>query len=110
MVRARRLRALADPRPLRCRPPRRRRTDTRRPDRQLRGGGLAVASAAAGNAVIEDQLPPSLLSALAEHGNTRAFRAHTILLNEGDSGGSLYIVLEGRVRAYASSPEGRDVV
>lgn len=60
--------------------------------------------------MIEDQLPPSLLAALAEHGNTRAFRAQTILLNEGDSGGSLYIVLEGRLRAYASSPEGRDVV
>ena len=60
--------------------------------------------------MIEDQLPPSLLAALAAHGNSRAFRAQTILLNEGDSGGSLYIVIEGRLRAYASSPEGRDVV
>ena len=60
--------------------------------------------------MIDDQLPPTLLAALAAHGNARAFRAHTILLNEGDSGGSLYIVLEGRLRAYASSPEGRDVV
>ena len=58
----------------------------------------------------EDQLPPTLLAALAAHGNTRSFRAQTILLNEGDSGGSLYIVLAGRLRAYASSPEGRDVV
>jgi CRP/FNR family transcriptional regulator, cyclic AMP receptor protein len=60
--------------------------------------------------MIEDRLPPSLLAALAAHGNSRAFRAHTILLNEGDAGGSLYIVIEGRLRAYASSPEGRDVV
>ena len=58
----------------------------------------------------EDRLPPSLLAALAAHGNSRAFRAQTILLNEGDAGGSLYIVLNGRLRAYASSPEGRDVV
>ena len=58
----------------------------------------------------EDQLPPTLLAALAAHGNTRSFRGQTILLNEGDSGGSLYIVLAGRLRAYASSPEGRDVV
>ena len=58
----------------------------------------------------DDRLPPSLLEALAKQGNSRAFRAQTILLNEGDSGGSLYIVLEGRLRAYASSPEGRDVV
>ena len=58
----------------------------------------------------DDQLPPTLLDALAAHGNSAPFRAQTILINEGDSGGSLYIVLEGRLRAYASSPEGRDVV
>ena len=40
--------------------------------------------AAAGIAMIEDRLPPSLLEALAAHGNSRAFRAHTILINEGD--------------------------
>ena len=58
----------------------------------------------------EDRLPPSLLAALAARGNSRSFRAQTILLNEGDPGGSLYIVLSGRLRAYASSPEGRDVI
>jgi CRP/FNR family cyclic AMP-dependent transcriptional regulator len=51
-----------------------------------------------------------MLAALASHGNSRAFRAHTILLTEGDVGSSLYIVIEGRLRAYASSPEGRDVI
>ena len=58
----------------------------------------------------EDRLPPSLLAALAARGNSRSFRAQSILLNEGDAGGSLYIVLSGRLRAYASSAEGRDVV
>ena len=58
----------------------------------------------------EDRLPPSLLAALAARGNSRSFRAQTILLNEGDAGGSLYIVLTGKLRVYASSPEGRDVV
>ena len=58
----------------------------------------------------EDQLPPDLLAALAAHGNSRAFRAQTILITEGDVGSSLYIVIEGRLRAYASSPEGRDVI
>jgi CRP/FNR family cyclic AMP-dependent transcriptional regulator len=60
--------------------------------------------------VNEDRLPPSLLAALAARGNSRSFRAQTILLNEGDAGGSLYIVLTGKLRVYASSPEGRDVV
>jgi CRP/FNR family cyclic AMP-dependent transcriptional regulator len=58
----------------------------------------------------EDRLPPSLLEALAARGNSRAFRAQTILLNEGDAGGSLYIVLSGKLRVFASSAEGRDVV
>ena len=58
----------------------------------------------------DDRLPPALLEAVAAHGNSRAFRANTILLNEGDTGSSLYIVIEGRLRAYASSPDGRDVV
>ena len=58
----------------------------------------------------DDRLPPSLLAALAARGNSRSFRAQTILLNEGDAGGSLYIVLSGRLRVYASSPEGRDVI
>jgi len=60
--------------------------------------------------VNDDRLPPSLLAALAARGNSRSFRAQTILLNEGDAGGSLYIVLSGRLRVYASSPEGRDVI
>ena len=58
----------------------------------------------------DDRLPTSLLEAVAAHGSNRTFRANTILINEGDPGASLYIVLEGRLRAYASSAEGRDVV
>jgi len=60
--------------------------------------------------VNEDRLPPPLLAALAAHGNTRPFRGNAILINEGDAGDSLYIVLEGRLRVYASSEDGRDVV
>ena len=57
-----------------------------------------------------DQLPPGLLDALALRGVTRAFPAQTILINEGDTTDSLYIMLSGRVKVYASSEEGRDVV
>lgn len=60
--------------------------------------------------MIDDRLPPALLQALAAQGNSRSFRAQTILINEGDSSDSLFIVIEGRLRAYASSAEGRDVV
>ncbi|SCK57407.1 CRP/FNR family transcriptional regulator, cyclic AMP receptor protein [Variovorax sp. HW608] len=57
-----------------------------------------------------DRLPQSLLDAIAPRGVTRAFPAHAILINEGDTTDSLYIVLSGRVKVYASSEDGREVV
>ena len=58
----------------------------------------------------EDRLPAHLLDALAEHGNTRTFRANAILITEGDASDSLHIVLKGRLRAFGSSEDGREVV
>jgi len=59
---------------------------------------------------VSDKLPSVLLEAIALRGATRAFPAQTILINEGDTTDSLYIMLSGRVKVYASSDEGRDVV
>ncbi len=55
-------------------------------------------------------LPKPLLDAIAPHGHTRSFPAHAILINEGDTTDSLYIVLSGRVKTYASSDDGREVI
>ena len=57
-----------------------------------------------------DQLPPPLLDAIAARGGVRRFPAQAILINEGDTSDSLYIVLSGRLRVYASSRDGREVV
>jgi len=57
-----------------------------------------------------DRLSQPLLDAIAPHGATRAFPARAILTNEGDTTDSLYIVLSGRVKVYASSDDGREVV
>ncbi|MEP7058466.1 MAG: Crp/Fnr family transcriptional regulator [Caldimonas sp.] len=57
-----------------------------------------------------DQLPAALLDAIAQHGGVRHFPAHAILINEGDSTDSLYIVLGGHLRAYASAANGREVI
>jgi CRP/FNR family cyclic AMP-dependent transcriptional regulator len=51
-----------------------------------------------------------LLDAIAARGGVRQFPAHAILINEGDSTDSLYIVLAGRVKAYGTSESGREVV
>lgn len=59
---------------------------------------------------VDDALPEALLAQIAQQGGTRSFPAHAILINEGDDTDSLYVLLSGRVKAYASSEEGRDVV
>ncbi|HSV57803.1 MAG TPA: Crp/Fnr family transcriptional regulator [Variovorax sp.] len=58
----------------------------------------------------ESRLPQALFDAIARRGQARSFPAQAILINEGDSTDSLYIVLTGRVKAYASSEDGREVV
>src|SRR4051794_35403582 len=57
-----------------------------------------------------DQLPASLLEAISRHGGVRQFPPHAILINEGDRADTLYIVLSGRLRVYASGDNGREVV
>ncbi len=58
----------------------------------------------------DERLPQSLLDQLARHGGVRSFAANAILVNEGDATQSVYIVLAGRVKVYASGEGGRDIV
>jgi CRP/FNR family transcriptional regulator, cyclic AMP receptor protein len=58
----------------------------------------------------EDRLSAALLAEMAPMGKTRSFRKNAILINEGEQGNALYIVLQGRLLAYASSEQGRDVI
>jgi len=57
-----------------------------------------------------ERLPGALLDAIAQHGDIRSFPAHAILINEGDTTDSLYILLAGRLKVYVSSDDGRDMV
>jgi CRP/FNR family transcriptional regulator, cyclic AMP receptor protein len=51
--------------------------------------------------------PPShLLPALAKLGIERSYRKGTLLIQEGDEGGTLYIVQSGALRAFSQSPSG----
>ena len=53
-------------------------------------------------------LAPSL-QRLAAQGVLRRYRSGTVLIEEGDSGDSVYIVLEGRLRAFVSDARGREI-
>lgn len=57
-----------------------------------------------------DALDVELLREIARRGDIRSYPAHAILINEGDSTDSLFILLSGRVKVYSTSPEGREVV
>jgi CRP/FNR family cyclic AMP-dependent transcriptional regulator len=50
------------------------------------------------------------LRTIAASGVVRQFPKQTILIHEGDVGDSLYIILGGRVKVYASNAAGREVV
>jgi len=47
------------------------------------------------------------LNLLAQAGVQRSYRKGTILINQGDDGGSLFIIKKGAVQAYVEGPSGR---
>lgn len=42
-------------------------------------------------------------------GVQRRYRTHAVLIEEGDAGNSIYIVLSGKLRAFVSDSRGREV-
>jgi CRP/FNR family cyclic AMP-dependent transcriptional regulator len=55
-------------------------------------------------------LPQQTLREIAASGVVRQFPKQTVLIHDGDTGDSLYIILSGRVKVYASNAAGREVV
>jgi CRP/FNR family cyclic AMP-dependent transcriptional regulator len=55
-------------------------------------------------------LADETLRAMATSGVVRKFPKSTVLINEGDRGDSIYIVLSGKVKVFASNEAGKEVV
>lgn len=53
-------------------------------------------------------LPPEV-AALASRGEVRRYRKGTLLIQEGDLGDTLYIILAGRLRAFSAGPNEREI-
>ena len=60
--------------------------------------------------VTPDVLDLELLREIARRGGVRPYPAHAILINEGDTSDSLFIVLSGRVKVYSTNLDGREIV
>ena len=53
-------------------------------------------------------LSPSL-RALALRGVFRTYRKNTVIINEGEIGDSLFVLLQGRVKVYSTDADGREI-
>ncbi len=50
------------------------------------------------------------LQPLARRGAVRNYRKNTVIINEGEAGDSLFVLLQGRVKVYSTDTEGREIV
>ncbi|HKP66238.1 MAG TPA: Crp/Fnr family transcriptional regulator [Casimicrobiaceae bacterium] len=57
-----------------------------------------------------EPLHDEVLRNIAASGVVRTFPRNTVLINEGDVGDSLFVILSGRVKVYSSNEAGREFV
>ena len=67
---------------------------------------MSIASPAARKT---SQPTPTPLEALAERGEVRRYRRGALLIQEGDRGDTIYIILSGRLRAFGTNEKGREI-
>ena len=51
-----------------------------------------------------------LVRELASRGTVRSFPKSAVIINEGDRGDSLFVILSGRVKVYVSDDDGREMI
>lgn len=56
------------------------------------------------------QLPQDIVDALAAIGAVRSYARNTVIIQEGDHGDTMFVVLSGRVRVFLADEDGREVL
>lgn len=62
------------------------------------------------NNALVDQIGDPMVRELAARGGIRSFPKNAVIINEGDRGDSLFVILAGRVKVYVSDDDGREMV
>lgn len=57
-----------------------------------------------------NEIGDPMVRELALRGQVRAFPKNAVIINEGDRGDSLYIILTGKVKVYVSDDDGREMI
>lgn len=64
------------------------------------------------NTIDQERLVAKLepgIGRLAARGILRSYRKNTIVINEGEAGDSLFVLLQGQVKVYATDENGREI-
>lgn len=69
---------------------------------------MPVSNVSAAHEGLIAALSPSL-QALALRGNLRNYRKSSVVINEGDAGETLFILLEGSVKVFSTDQSGREI-
>ncbi len=69
---------------------------------------MPVSNVSAAHERLIAALSPSL-GALALRGNLRSYRKSSVVINEGDSGDTLFILLQGSVKVFSTDQSGREI-
>jgi CRP/FNR family cyclic AMP-dependent transcriptional regulator len=78
--------------------------------RRLAYNRRPMASPALSDEQLIDALPSAALRDLARRGRVQHYRKDSVIVHEGDHGDTLFIILAGRVKVFASSSDDREIV
>jgi len=56
------------------------------------------------------RLPREIVDALAAIGTVRSYARNTVIIQEGDHGDTMFVMLSGRVRVFLADEDGREVL
>lgn len=62
-----------------------------------------------GEQTVLNQIANPVLRAIANEGQIRTYNKHTVIINEGDTGDTVFLIVQGMVKVYAVGAEGKEI-